>query len=172
MFEQTVEKARGVVTNVMRHWSKPAKGNYVSYKEILNLGIGGMGVQFFTIVLAYFSLSSSSTLMGATLGIQPMHMQFIGILMSGLGTLIAIGRNAMMDNTHTKIGKFRPYIIFSGIPILVLAFIFVFLDFDKMSYIQKLSYATVFTFAIGCILPFYSDSYNSLFGVITDGSEL
>ena len=133
MFEQTVEKARGVVTNVMRHWSKPAKGNYVSYKEILNLGIGGMGVQFFTIVLAYFSLSSSSTLMGATLGIQPMHMQFIGILMSGLGTLIAIGRNAMMDNTHTKIGKFRPYIIFSGIPILVLAFIFVFLDFDKMS---------------------------------------
>ena len=32
-----------------------------------------------------------------------MHMQFIGILMSGLGTLIAIGRNAMMDNTHTKI---------------------------------------------------------------------
>ena len=103
MFEQTVEKARGVVTNVMRHWSKPAKGNYVSYKEILNLGIGGMGVQFFTIVLAYFSLSSSSTLMGATLGIQPMHMQFIGILMSGLGTLIAIGRNAMMDNTHTSL---------------------------------------------------------------------
>ena len=99
MFEQTVEKARGVVTNVMRHWSKPAKGNYVSYKEILNLGIGGMGVQFFTIVLAYFSLSSSSTLMGATLGIQPMHMQFIGILMSGLGTLIAIGRNAMMKTS-------------------------------------------------------------------------
>ena len=54
MFEQTVEKARGVVTNVMRHWSKPAKGNYVSYKEILNLGIGGMGVQFFTIVLCIF----------------------------------------------------------------------------------------------------------------------
>jgi len=34
MFKQTVEKARGVVINVTRHWSKPAKGNYVSYKEI------------------------------------------------------------------------------------------------------------------------------------------
>lgn len=40
-----------------------------------------------------------------------------------------------------------------------------------MSYIQKLSYATVFTFAIGCILPFYSDSYNSLPSVITPNSE-
>ena len=73
-----------------------------------------MGVQFFTIVLAYFSLSSSSTLMGATLGIQPMHMQFIGILMSGLGTLIAIGRNAMMDNTHTKIGNFVRILFFQA----------------------------------------------------------
>ena len=164
-------KARGIVTDVTSHWSKPAKGNYVSYKEILNLGVGGIGVQFFTIVLAYFSLSSSSTLMGATLGIQPMHMQFIGIIMSGLGTLIAIGRNSMIDNTHTRMGKFRPYIVFSGIPVLVLAFIFVFLDFDKMSYTEKLAYATVFTFIIGCILPLYSESYNSLPSVITPNSE-
>lgn len=171
MFKETVIKARGIVTDVTSHWSKPAKGNYVSYKEILNLGVGGIGVQFFTIVLAYFSLSSSSTLMGATLGIQPMHMQFIGIIMSGLGTLIAIGRNSMIDNTHTRMGKFRPYIVFSGIPVLVLAFIFVFLDFDKMSYTEKLAYATVFTFIIGCILPLYSESYNSLPSVITPNSE-
>lgn len=171
MFKEITAKVHGIASDIKCHWSKPAKGNYVSYKEILSLGIGGMGVQFFTIVLAYFSLSSSSTLMGATLGIQPLHMQFIGIIMSGIGTLIAIARNSMIDNTHTKMGKFRPYILLSGIPIIVLAFIFVFLDFDKMSYIEKLSYATAFTFVIGCILPLYADSYNSLSSVMTPNSE-
>lgn len=171
MFKKPIQTVCGVAADIRGHWSKPAKGNYVSYKEILNLGVGGMGVQFFTIVLAYFSLSSSSTLMGATLGIQPMHMQFIGIIMSGLGTLIAIGRNSLIDNTHTKMGKFRPYIVFSGLPVLVLAFLFVFLDFDKMSYVEKLAYATAFTFIIGCILPLYSESYNALPSVITPNSE-
>ena len=40
------DMAVGVVKEVTSHWSKPGKGKFVSYKEVLNLGLGGMGQQF------------------------------------------------------------------------------------------------------------------------------
>lgn len=44
------DTAIGAVKEVTSHWSKPGKGNFVSYKEVLNLGLGGMGQQFVMIM--------------------------------------------------------------------------------------------------------------------------
>lgn len=33
----------GVYKDLTGHWKHPAPGNFVSYKEIVNLGLGGMG---------------------------------------------------------------------------------------------------------------------------------
>ena len=60
--------AVGVVKEVTSHWSKPGKGKFVSYKEVLNLGLGGMGQQFVMIMTAYLGLSAGNTLLGSTLG--------------------------------------------------------------------------------------------------------
>ena len=49
------DTAIGAVKEVTSHWSKPGKGNFVSYKEVLNLGLGGMGQQFVMIMTGYLT---------------------------------------------------------------------------------------------------------------------
>ena len=55
------DTAIGAVKEVTSHWSKPGKGNFVSYKEVLNLGLGGMGQRFVMIMTGYLSLSAGNT---------------------------------------------------------------------------------------------------------------
>ena len=73
------DTAVGAVKEVTSHWSKPGKGNFVSYKEVLNLGLGGMGQQFVMIMTGYLGLSAGNTLLGSTLGLRPMHLQYMAV---------------------------------------------------------------------------------------------
>ena len=79
------DTAIGAVKEVTSHWSKPGKGNFVSYKEVLNLGLGGMGQQFVMIMTGYLSLSAGNTLLGSTLGLRPMHLQYMAMVQTVLG---------------------------------------------------------------------------------------
>ena len=38
-----VREAKSFIHDLISQWKVPAKGNYVSYKEIINYSIGGMG---------------------------------------------------------------------------------------------------------------------------------
>ena len=60
-------------------WSKPAKGNYVSIKEMAAYSIGGIGVQFIAAVVGYIGMSAGSLLIGSVYGITPSHMQIIAV---------------------------------------------------------------------------------------------
>lgn len=41
-----VKLVNSVFNDIKSHWKHPAEGNFVSYKEIVNLGLGGMGNNF------------------------------------------------------------------------------------------------------------------------------
>ena len=41
---------RSVYDELTLYWKHPAKGNFVSYREVLNLGVGGMGQQLVTLL--------------------------------------------------------------------------------------------------------------------------
>ena len=72
---QVKNTASFIVTDVTSHWSKPGKGNFVSYKEILNYSIGGMGQNMLIYLLGYMALGVTNTLFASTIGIRPMHLQ-------------------------------------------------------------------------------------------------
>lgn len=168
-------KAKNSVVNVVKtvrdHWTVPAKGEFVPYKEIAAYGIGSIGHQFVCLVLGLFTMGTGSILMFNTLKLQPMHMQYIGTILTILGAGVAILRNYILENSpKTRFGKFRPYILFMGVPLVALATTFIFLDFDKMPYMTKLIYASVFCFLTASLMPFYSDSYNFLKHVISPDS--
>ena len=140
------DTAIGAVKEVTSHWSKPGKGNFVSYKEVLNLGLGGMGQQFVMIMTGYLSLSAGNTLLGSTLGLRPMHLQYMAMVQTVLGIFFCILRGKIVDNTRTRYGRFRPYIALMGFPIVLLTAIFIFLPFETMGYTSRL--IASFAFAI------------------------
>ena len=74
-------KVKDIVSNVYKdittHWKRPAQGNFVSYKELLNLALGGMGNQLTMQLVWQMALSAGNTLLGSTIGIRPIHLQYM-----------------------------------------------------------------------------------------------
>lgn len=165
------DMAVGVVKEVTSHWSKPGKGKFVSYKEVLNLGLGGMGQQFVMIMTAYLGLSAGNTLLGSTLGLRPMHLQYMAMVQTVLGVFFCILRGKIVDNTRTRYGRFRPYIALMGFPIVLLTAIFIFLPFETMSYTSKLIATFAFAIMVSMVSPLFTDTYSELQTVITPNSE-
>lgn len=102
------EKVSTTWNNVVLHWKTPALGKYVSYKEIIAYGVGGMGVQFVMFFCSLIALSATSFLVGNTIGIKPMHLQYMAVASTIIGFGITIGRSYIIDSARFKSGKFRP----------------------------------------------------------------
>ncbi|MFA5449908.1 MAG: MFS transporter [Clostridia bacterium] len=175
IFNKLAHMIKAIYIDVTSHWLKPAKGNYVSYKEIAAYSLGGFGQQLILPFLAYFSLSATSTLLGATIGLQPVHLQLMLMIQQVFGLLFSIVRGQLVDNTRSKYGRFRPYIGLMGFPIVFIAIIFVFLPFEQLGYTTKLILAFVFStlcvYPSGALAPLYFDSYNELRTVISPNSK-
>lgn len=168
---KVVKLVKGVFQDVTSHWKRPAEGNFVSYKEIVNLGLGGMGNNFTMLLVGYMGLNAGNTLLGSTIGIRPLHLQYMLTVQTVLNVLFFFVRAHIVDNTRTKWGRFRPYIAFMGIPLAIMSVIFVFLPFNTMSYNDKLICVFVFSITISMIQPLFTDTYSEIQTVITPNSE-
>lgn len=168
-------KVKNLVSNVYKditsHWKHPASGNFVSYKELINLALGGMGNNFTMVLVGYMGLNAGNTLLGSTIGIRPIHLQYMLTVQTILNVLFFFIRAHIVDNTRTKWGRFRPYIAFAGIPLAIMSVIFVFLPFNTMSYNDRLICVFVFAITISMIQPLFTDTYSELQTVITPNSE-
>lgn len=163
--------ASDVYTDLTSHWKKPQKGNSVSYKEIVNYSVGGMGVNIIAYVAGMLSFGAANTLLGSAIGIRPMHLQYMATILSVLNVFLFMIRGYLVDNTRSKMGRFRPYLAFMGIPIVILTIVFVFLPFEHMSYIQKLFSTFAFGLMVAIFIPLVSDTYTELNSVISPNSQ-
>ena len=172
---QIIEKVKGAVVGfydeIVLHWNRPAKGNYVSYKELVNYAVGGVGKNLVLYLMTYMALSASNTLIGSTIGIRPLHLQYMSIIQTLAGIFFAMIRGKWVDNTRTRMGKFRPFIAFMGIPLVVMALIYLFLPFEQMTYNDKLIWTFLFALCISMFQPLLMDTYTELGSVITPNSN-
>ena len=120
-----------LVRNVRAHWNEPPKGRYMPYKEILSYAGGGIGVKFLAVMATNMILSATNVLIGNALGVKPLHvyiMYFISVLvnipLSGI-------RANIIDNTRSKEGKYRPYIVKMGIPSAIVTILFVWFPYQQ-----------------------------------------
>ena len=164
---QVKNTASFIVTDVTSHWSKPGKGNYVPYKEILNYSIGGMGQNMLIYLLGYMALGVTNTLFASTIGIRPMHLQNMLTVQTILNIVFQIIRGKIVDNTNTRWGRFRPYLAIMGTPLAILSIVFIFLPFESMAYSQKYMWVFIFAIAISIGQPLYQTAYTNLGSVIS-----
>ena len=165
------EKVSTIWNNVVLHWKTPALGKYVPYKEIIAYGIGGMGVQFVIFFCSQILLSATSFLVGNTIGIKPMHLQYMAVASTIIGFGITIGRSYIIDSARFKSGKFRPWLAITGIPSAAIAIIFVWLPYDTMSYLQKVAAVFICYNLLQCFYPFFQQAYTDLANVISPNSH-
>lgn len=164
------EKIKQTVSSVKEHWNNPPEGRYVPYKEILAYSVGGIGVKFVIYTVWYISLSATSLLAGSALGLKNGDLVKLNLIATIIGLFLGPIRGLIIDNTRSSKGKFRPYLLYTGIPSGILLTIFAFLPFESMTYNQKLWSLFASYMLLQLCYPFYDQAYTTLVQVMSPNS--
>lgn len=164
------EKIKQTVLSVKEHWSTPPEGRYIPYKEILAYSVGGIGVKFVIYTVWYISLSATSLLAGSALGLKNGDLVKLNMIATIIGMFLGPIRGLIIDNTRSSKGKFRPYLLYTGIPSAILLTIFAFLPFETMTYNQKLWSLFISYMLLQLCYPFYDQAYTTLVQVMSPNS--
>ena len=142
------------------------KESTITRKNVLAFGMGGFGRQAFHIIQNTFLLFyfvSVAGLDGTAVGI----MMMLAKVWDAINDPIM---GSLVDNTHSKYGKVRPYILYGSIP-LALCFFAMFAIPQGMSQGAKMVWATVTYIGTGMLFTLVEVPSQTLLVRLTDDSS-
>lgn len=179
------EKVTGVIDNVRYYWKKPAKGRYMSFKEIASYAFGGIGAYLIVCMSIPCILGATNVFLSGTIGIglTDMYIMYVIAILSGI-PLTGVRAN-IVDNTRNKAGKYRPYLLRMGIPCAAIFVLMVWFPYDKLhlivgdgyifgktsEYVAKCAIILVFNIALQFFYNFFYDAYENLIHVLSPNSQ-
>ncbi len=166
-----VQKAKDKISFVKEYWHTPAKGNYIPYKEVASLSGAGFGVYWTILLASTIGLDASNFLVGASIGLKPMDLQIMLIVANLVGIPIGIFRSWYYDNHKLEGGKFLPFIKKTGLPIVLISTIFVWLPYENMEYITKAVVVWFMYMLLNIFLALYNESYMYFQQIITPNAQ-
>lgn len=146
---------------IKQNWNEPASGNYIPYKEVVHIGAAGFGVNWASILASTIGLDASNFLVGASIGLQPVHLSVMLIVANLVGMPIAFFRGWFFDNHKMPGGKFIPIMLRTPIPIFVISSVFVWLPFENFDYWTK----AAIVWCTYMVLQFFLCLYNEGWGL-------
>lgn len=102
------ETASSLIDKLKTFWSTPPKGRYMNLKEILCFGGSAFGVSTLVTVV---SGMITATQISELFGIDVLHGPLICLFASVLGLIIQPIFGKMLQNTQTRWGKYKPFIL-------------------------------------------------------------
>ncbi len=166
-----IQKAKEIFYTAKEYWSVPPKGNYIPYKEIASLSGAGFGVYWTILLASEIALNASNFLVGASIGLKPMHLQIMLIVANLVGIPLGIFRGWYYDNHHLSGGKFLPFIKRTSFPIVLISLIFVWLPYENWNYITKAVAVWFMYMLLNVFLSFYNESYTYFQQIITPNAQ-
>lgn len=89
-------------------WSSPGEGRYLSIKEMASYGISGLGVSFIVNVIG---VVITATQIPYIYELDVIHGTIIVCVAGALNLLIQPFFGKMLQNTKSKLGRYKPYIV-------------------------------------------------------------
>lgn len=164
------QTASDFISAAKKYWKTPPQGRYMTYKEIASLAGGGIGVRIITYCFQQMTISTGNTLLGNTIGIDPMALQAIYMISLLTAFPLTALRAQMIDNTRSMKGKYRPYLVSMGIPTVILGIAFLWMPYESMNLFTKCAVVLGFNIAFQFFFSFFNDSYDSLINVLSPNS--
>ena len=146
---------KSLLGKIKQNWNEPSSGNYIPYKEVVNIGVAGFGVHWTSTLASTIGLDASNFLVGASIGLQPVHLSIMLIVANLVGMPIAFFRGWLFDNHKMPGGKFIPIMLRTPIPIVAISTIFVWLPYENFQYWTKV----VVVWCMYMILQFFMCLY-------------
>lgn len=161
------EKASTLCDDLRVYWKKPPLGRYMSFKEIVSLAVGGLGIQFVVFCAQNMIISIGNTLISNTIGIAPKPLYIIYILSVILSFPLTALRGKIIDSSRSKKGRYRPFILSMGLPTAILAIGFVYMPYERMSMFAKCLTVLLFNIGLQFFYMFYYDVDQSIINVLS-----
>ncbi|MDE6723492.1 MAG: MFS transporter, partial [Eubacterium sp.] len=152
------------------NWKKPAEKKYISYCVFAALSVGGIGVNTINSLFGYVAISANCLLIGSAYGIKPTHLAYLNIIMGILNLIKTPFISMLIDNTNTKYGKFRPYLLYTGLPTAILLCGMAFIPND-INYWAKLTFIGIVYAFLMIFQALYALAFTSLAQVLTPNGE-
>ncbi len=178
-------KVHSLIDNVKYYWKKPAKGRYMSFKEIASYAFGGIGAYLIVCMSYPCILGATNVFLSGTIGIglTDMYIMYVIAVLTGI-PLTGLRAN-IVDNTRNKAGKYRPYLLRMGIPCSIIFVAMVWFPYNKLhlivgngqlfgksaEYIAKCAVILAFNIALQFFYNFFYDAYENLIHVLSPNSQ-
>ncbi len=169
--ETILTRTKNVIHTAKEYWTTPPKGNYIPYKEVASLSGAGFGVYWTILLASTIGLDASNFLVGASIGLKPMDLSVMLIVANIVGIPLGIFRSWFYDNHNLKGGKFLPFIKKTGLPIVIITTIFVWLPYENMAYLTKAVVVWFMYMLLNVFLCFYNESYMYFQQIITPNAQ-
>ena len=166
-----VSKAKSLIFSVKEYWHEPAKGNYVPNKEIASLSGAGFGVHWLTLLASAIGLDAANFLVGASIGLKPMDLSVMLIVANLVGIPMGVFRSWYYDNHKLEGGKFLPFIKKTGLPIVLISTVFVWLPYENMEYLTKAVVVWFMYMLLNIFLCFFNESYTYFQQIVTPNAQ-
>ena len=168
---QLVNKAKDIFGKVRTYWRTPPLGNYMNYKEIVSLAGGGIGVKFIVTFVQAAIISANNAFVGNTIGIKPMQMYAIYVASVLVGFPLTMLRARIIDNSRSRKGKYRPYIISMGLPTVILSIGYIWAPYEIMGDVGKIATVVFFNIGFQFFYNFLQDAYDNYVSVLSSNTQ-
>ncbi|MBQ8210279.1 MAG: MFS transporter [Clostridia bacterium] len=178
-------KIKQLLTDVRAHWNEAPDGRYMPYKEVAGYSVGGIGIKFLAVMATKMILSATSVLIGNTLGVQPLDM-YVLYLITVIANIPLSGIRAnIIDNTRSREGKYRPYIVKMAIPSAIVTILFVWFPYNEFgalfgegmifgrekAYVVTCAVILILNFFQIFFYNFFSEAYTNLIHVLSPNTQ-
>lgn len=168
---QLKQTAQTLLTDVKHYWKKPPAGKYMPFKEIAAYSVGGIGAYFIITIIWQISLSVGNFIIGNAIGIEPTKVYLLYILAILSSFPLTALRANIVDSARSKKGKYRPYLIYMGIPTALLAVGFVWMPYESMSMTMRMVTVLLFNIGFQFFFNFFNEAYENLLLVLSPNTQ-
>lgn len=160
-------KIFSLFSSLKNNWKTAPEGRFISFKEIVSLAVGGIGVKFIVYCVSAMIISIGNTLVGNTIGIPPSAIYVIYIISVLAGFPLTGIRAKMIDSSRSMKGKYRPYILTMGLPTVLLGIGFIWAPYEIMSMPVKCITVLLFNIGFQFFYNFLIDANDSIINVLS-----
>ena len=168
---QLKQTAQTLLTDVKHYWKKPPAGRYMPFKEIAAYSVGGIGAYFIITVVQALSLSVGNFIIGNAIGIEPTKIYLLYVIAILSSFPMTALRANIIDSARSKKGKYRPYLLYMGLPTVILAIGFVWMPYEHMSMTFRMITVLLFNIGFQFFYMFFYEAYENLILVLSPNTQ-
>lgn len=165
------QQVQNLMLTLRTYWERPRKNEYVNYREMSSFCLGAMGVKGVNSMLSFIQLAPTCLLIASVYGLSPRDIMILFVITNIITIVKTPFVSMLVDNTNTRIGKFRPYLLWAGIPTVLSVVGLTWFIPLNVSASVKIILVGIFFNILSITQPLYNNAYMGISQVITPNSQ-